>query len=108
MFDITGTNIRLTRGDTAAMRVELTRTAADGTESAYEMAEGDVITFAARRSCGVQDVLRLQSASAEILFSPEDTKDLPAEDYTYTLRLTTAAGDVYTVIDGGTLTLTRG
>lgn len=109
MFAINGKNIRLTRGDSAALHVEIVRELSDGTEETYTMAEGDTLVLSARRTCAPLPSLQILSrGSADLVLKPSDTAELAAEEYIYDVQLTTAAGDVYTVIDDGRLTLTRG
>lgn len=109
MFEIKGKSIRLTRGDSAVVTVEIVRELADGTREPYTVEEGDTLVFSARRTCAPFPSLQIVSrGSSAIVFMPSHTASMAAEEYVYDVQLTTAAGDVYTVIDDGRLTLTRG
>lgn len=109
MLEIIGKNIRLTRGDSAALKLDIVRETSDGQKTEYDMAAGDVIVMSARRQCDPGTVLRIESrGKPELILKPEDTQNLHPEDYVYDVQITTTAGDVYTVIDDGRLTLTRG
>jgi hypothetical protein len=95
MLLINGSTIMLTRGDTATIIVGLTTE--DG--SAYSMQEGDVLKLAAKKSVRCADaVIEKESTDGVFEFAPEDTEGLAFGDYKYDIQLTTAGGDVYTVV----------
>lgn len=99
MFATDGQNIRLTRGDTAFFAVDIVREMSDGSTEAYELAEGDRITFSAKRPGAPGVILQItQTGDSVIRLRPEDTKHLPPGRYMYDVQLDTAAGEVYTVI----------
>lgn len=104
MLEIIGTRINLTRGDTAALHIEITREHADGTQTPYVMAGSDRLTLTAKKGqLRPDEMLKVTTVgSAVIEIRPEDTKKLPAGDYVYDIQLETAAGDVYTIIGPGT------
>lgn len=90
MFQVNGTNVKLTRGDSATLAVTL-----DG----YEPQEGDVLTLSAKTSVTADDYLfQLTAADNVFTFLPETTDGLKFGSYAYDIQLTTAAGEVYTVI----------
>ena len=91
--------IRLTRGDTAYLTVALST---NQSSSHYTMDENDVLTFSIKRKpktdidCLVQKVVKGFNI---FHIEPEDTKNLAFGKYKYDVQLTTASGDVYTVIE---------
>lgn len=103
MFEIKGARIRLTRGDTAALAVDIISEREDGTREPYTMAESDTLTLSAKRHTVCKTTpLVLQSAGRPmIIFNPEDTKEMPPGEYDYDIELKTADGGVYTVIGQG-------
>lgn len=109
MFEINGKNIRLTRGDTAAIHVDIVRELSDGTREDYAVKDGDMLVLSARRACAPHPCLQIVArGSSELIFKPTDTAELAADEYIYDVQLTTSDKDVYTVVDDGRLTLTRG
>lgn len=95
MLLVNGSRIMLTRGDTATLLVSLQN--CDGTQ--YEMQDGDVLDLAIKkRVCDVDALIAKQSTDGVFEFAPSDTKELPFGGYKYDVQLTTADGDVYTVI----------
>lgn len=98
MFEITGikeTDIRITRGDSALLSVELF-----DDEGAYELKPGDKLELCAKKH--VQDthysIHLYADDSATFAFAPSDTAKLAFGSYPYDIQLTLANGDVYTVI----------
>jgi len=91
--------IRLTRGDTAYLTIPLFN---DSTQSDYEMSANDVLTFSVKRKpktdidCLIQKIIH---GSNTFHIEPGDTKDMSFGKYRYDVQLTTAGGDVYTVIE---------
>ena len=103
MLEIKGARIRLTRGDTAALAVDIVSEKEDGTCEPYTMADTDTLTMSAKRNTVCKTVsLTLQAVGSPVLlFRPEDTKELPPGEYDYDTALKTAGGDVYTVVGQG-------
>lgn len=104
MFSITQTAIGLTRGDTAFLDVAITNQV-DG--SPYEMASGDklvlTIRTARKGTSGSQQILvKTLTGSGTFEFLPADTANTDYGAYVYDIQLTTAAGEVYTVIPEST------
>ena len=104
MYEINGTTIRLTRGDTFICTVSLTK---DGT--AYTPVEGDSIRFAMKRN--VLNVMKTAYIDTEPLIQktipintmilqidPADTASLPFGEYVYDMEITFANGSVDTFI----------
>lgn len=89
--------IGLTRGDTAKMTVTITN---DATDEPYEIQETDVLTLSVKKS--VNDAAyafqKRITGSNVFHFEPQDTAGLAFGKYKYDVELTTAAGEVYTVI----------
>lgn len=104
-FSVTNNKIKLTRGDTFRVRVEIK---AKG--EPYTPQEGDSVRFAVKKDefTGRQykelidvDPLILKDIPIDTLIlqlDPEDTKDLPFGKYLYDVELTKADGDVDTFI----------
>lgn len=98
MLYINGTSIRLTRGDTARFDVDIINQV-DGTP--YELQEGDVLTLTVRLTPSTPEKAVQREAepgTTSIYLRPEDTANLGVGQYVYDIQLTTAAGDIYTVI----------
>lgn len=104
MYEINGTTIRLTRGDTLICTVSLTK---DGT--AYTPVEGDSIRFAMKRNVLnvsktayidtnplIQKTIPINTMILQI--DPVDTASLPFDEYVYDMEITFANGSVDTFI----------
>lgn len=85
--------ISVTRGDTLRLHVDLVQD--DGTE--YELQDGDELTWTVRRSARSQTVL-IQKHGQDVVVEPSDTAPLDFGRYRYDVQLTTASGDVCTVV----------
>lgn len=97
MFNIGGdANIKITRGDTGVIAINLKNK--DGTE--YVMQTGDVLVITVKRSTYVSDVLfqKAFDSSMQAKIEPADTAGLSYGTYWYDVQLTTAGGDVFTVV----------
>lgn len=90
--------IKLTRGDTARLTVPIINLANNGE---YTMESGDILYFTVKKTAKDSDFLFQKSVtgSNSIHIRPEDTADLSFGKYKYDVQLTTATGDVYTVIE---------
>ena len=90
--------IRLTRGDTAKLTVPIEN---DLDNSSYVMNEQDTLTFTIKKSVKDNEnlVQKVVTGSNNFHIKPEDTDSLPFGKYVYDVQLTTAGGDVYTVIE---------
>ena len=101
MLYIDDKTIKLTRGDTARLTVPITNLANTGE---YTMESGDILYFTVKKTAKDSDFLFQKSVtgSNSIHIKPEDTADLSFGKYKYDVQLTTATGDVYTVIEPST------
>lgn len=107
MLDINGTNITLTRGDTA--RITVTMEDAAGTP--YVPQTGDSILFTCKKTWISDEALitkTIPTNTLELELLPEDTEELPFDSYVYDIKLTNAGGDVDTFISKGILTISEG
>lgn len=97
MLYIEDNRIRLTRGDTAILKVEI-RNGVSG--ESYPMRPDDTLTLTVKQT--VRDctpVLRKRvTGTGQFHIEPEDTACLAFRRYKYDVELKTAAGDVFTVI----------
>ena len=96
---IDGTTIKLTRGD--SMDVLLNLKDADGED--YIPAEGDRVRFAMKRTYGDPSPaleLEIPRETLVLSFAPGDTGNLPVGTYVYDIEVTLADGTVNTVIPG--------
>lgn len=98
MLYIDDKTIKLTRGDTARLTVPIINLANNGE---YTMESGDILYFTVKKTAKDSDFLFQKSVtgSNSIHIRPEDTADLSFGKYKYDVQLTTATGDVYTVIE---------
>ena len=93
MLKIKGTEITLTRGDTARISLAVTR---DGRP--YDFS-ADTVVLTVKRSPGTPDILvQRQAVDGVIYIAPSDTDALEPGTYVYDVQLTTAGGDVCTVV----------
>lgn len=90
-------SIELTRGDTARLSVSIQN---DLTGEDYTVSSTDTLRFTIKKT--VNDptpyVTKEVKGSTQFDIRPSDTRDLPYGKYVYDVELTTASGDVYTVI----------
>ena len=107
MVNITGTTIKMTRGDT--LRAVLTLKDEEG--NTYIPIESDSIRFAMKRNYNDSTpilVKPIPNDSLELWLEPGDTKNLPQpSSYVYDIEITYANGDVDTFIDKAKLMLTE-
>ena len=86
--------IHLTRGDTA--RISLGITSSDGT--AYDYSE-DTVVFTVKASTMSSDALIEKTVTDGVIYlATGDTNGLSYQTYVYDVQLTTAGGDICTVI----------
>ncbi len=90
-------SIQLTRGDTAYLQVPIYN---DVTGEEYEMAKDDKLTFSVKRNINDTEYCFQKELVGSNIFKiePDDTKRYDFASYKYDVQLTTASGDVYTVI----------
>lgn len=100
MLYINENRVRLTRGDSAYLTVPITN---DDTNDEYIMAEDDILELTVRKTVKTESSpILLQKRTKghnTFYFLPEDTEPLAYGPYKYDVQLTTAAGDVYTIIE---------
>lgn len=96
MLMIRNGKIMLTRGDSAYITVTLK--SQEG--SAYTMQAGDKLTLTVRKQAVDTSsvLLQTESDSTQLHLLPAQTKQLTAGKYSYDIQLSTASGDVYTVV----------
>lgn len=97
MLEICGTEIYLTRGDSAAIAVELTDEISGET---YEMQSGDRLILTVRKYHSRESpvlVERMLTGSTTFRLAPDDTAGLAFGTYEYDVELRTG-NDVYTVV----------
>lgn len=98
MLKISGSNITLTRGDTAYLSLDLTLN-----NDPYEYEDGDTVTLSVRRTTKDDDTQylfqKVVTAGDAIVIEPEDTKPLEYGRYKYDVQLNTAKGEVFTVVE---------
>ena len=96
-YNITGTTITLTRGDTFEALVSATKR--DGTQ--YIPVEGDVIRFAMKENYDDPRPLLVKDIPIDTMMltlEPQDTADLNFGKYVYDIQLTKANGKVDTLV----------
>lgn len=104
MYKVDGNTITMTRGDTVAILVSMTR---NGEQ--YIPQYGDVIRFAVKNAAfnrgqtayiDPEPIIRkiIPNDSLILRLDPEDTKSLPFAEYAYDIEITFANGEVDTFI----------
>lgn len=93
--------IRLTRGDTARLSVPIKNSVND---DEYTMESDDILYFTVKKSAKDSEPLfqKVATGSNAFRIDPEDTEAFSFGKYRYDVQLTTASGDVYTVIEPST------
>ena len=100
MLYIDGNDIRLTRGDTAYITVPIVNRLSDGSTTPYELAEGDKLVMTMSSNYGADICFQKTVVGANTFhILPEDTRGCKFAKYKYDVQLTTASGDVFTVIE---------
>ena len=89
-------SIELTRGDTARLSVTVTND--DGEEC--DIRGTDTLTLSIKKKVKDSEALvtKMIIGSSTFHIEPKDTAGLPFGGYVYDVQMTTAEGDVYTVI----------
>lgn len=90
--------IRLTRGDTARLTVSIVN---ELTDSDYIIGESDVLVLTVKKSVKDSAPLFQKTEVGSTIFriDPVDTNSLGFGKYKYDVQLTTANGEVYTIIE---------
>lgn len=95
MLSVKGSDIQLTRGDSAYFNLEITLE--DGTT--YERMPGDQIIFTVKKSYNSDfEYIQKEITGLGIVISPDDTRELDYGNYWYDVQLKTSDGGVYTVV----------
>lgn len=99
--------IHLTRGDTA--RFALGRVVNTVTKKDYVPTAEDVVTLTIKKTVlDAAPCVQITVPGGEVLhIKPEDTKALVFGKYVYDVQLTTADGDVYTIVPPTTFDLLK-
>lgn len=90
--------IRLTRGDTARLSVNITNLPS-GEE--YVIQDSDTLTLTIKKRESDAQYLVQKVVRGQISFhiEPSDTKDMVFGKYRYDVQLSTSSGDIYTIIE---------
>lgn len=102
MLKIVGTEIHLTKGDSAYLNIEIT----NGQGVLYIPQTGDKVIMTVRNT--LDNELAFQKtvdAGTCIVIQPMDTLGVPVGRYKYDVELNTVSGDVFTVIPKSTFYL---
>ena len=112
-WDANGTDIYITRGDTAVFNYELTNKDDD---TPYEPEEGDEFIFAMKRSTMTLDrgeftddtpiltkTLTVNEGLLVLSFASTDTKNFPFGVYRYDIRLQKSSGHIDTFVQDSSL-----
>ena len=93
--------IRLTRGDTARLSVPIKNSVND---NEYTMESDDILYFTVKKTAKDSEPLfqKVSKGSNAFYIEPKDTEGFLFGKYKYDVQLTTASGDVYTVIEPST------
>lgn len=94
MFEIKNKVIKMTRGDSASLKVNLKKR--DGSE--YVMQEGDRLTLTVRKVIGSSILMQIVSENNILYISPSDSKKLSVGSCVYDIELKTQSQDVFTVV----------
>lgn len=105
-YNVSGTTITLTRGDTFTAIISIT----DSDGNLYTPVVGDSVRFAMKSKLEDASPLLMIDVPIEtmmLIINPEDTKNLAFGKYIYDLQLTKSNGDVDTFITVSILKLTE-
>lgn len=96
-----GGKIRLTRGDTAMLKVAITN---EITGNEYYVAKDDTMVMTVKKNITDTEAIIQKSLIGESIFhiEPKDTCSLEFGKYIYDVQLNTADGEVYTIIEPAT------
>ena len=97
--------IQLTRGDTARLTVSITN---EFDNEEYAMQSGDTLVLSIKKNVNDTEVLlkKVMKGANTFHIEPKDTAKMKFGQYKYDVQLTTAGGDVYTVIVPTTFEIT--
>lgn len=97
---VSGTNLKITRGDTGAIRVAVS----DAAGEAVPLEDGDTIELTVRERLRSPEKILYKKVTefvygeALITIHPEDTSNLKFKTYVYDIQLTRANGQVQTIV----------
>ncbi len=95
-------NITLTRGDSAYIEIELT----DEDDYKYALEQGDSLILTVKQNARCANpILQKRFDDINVRIAPKDTQTMSYGSYCYDVQLTTADGDVYTVVGPARFTL---
>ena len=95
MLSVKGSDIQVTRGDTAYLSLVITLD--DGSE--YARIDGDKLVFTVKRSYNSEyEYIQKEIDGLALTLTGDDTRELDYGNYWYDIELTTFDGGVYTVI----------
>ena len=94
MLSAIDNTITLTRGDTAELGLNVKKN--DGT--AYDFSSDTVVLTVKSSTVTSEIIFQKTFSSGEIKIDPADTANMKYGTYKYDVQITTAGGDVYTVI----------
>lgn len=96
MLKADGSGIKLTRGDSALLNLDI-RVASTGKR--YEREPGDVLTFTVKPSYNSKTIeLQKEVEGLTLTLDPKDTSSMKYGEHWFDVQLTTANGNVYTVV----------
>lgn len=103
MIEINGHDIRLTRGDSLTVQLELTTSE----NQPYIAKNGDVIKFGLKRMFQKDPIITKNIPTETLILQlfPEDTKSLRNGDYVYDVEITYGTGVIDTFINLAKFTL---
>lgn len=102
--------IKLTRGDTAKLNVDVVYGSNDGSiGDPYEMTANDTLTLTVKRSTRDEEYIfqKVNKGSTRFQINPSDTTGKAFGKYKYDVQLTTSAGEVYTIIEPTVFEITQ-
>lgn len=94
MFNIENNIIKITKGDSASIHVDLINEG--GVE--YIMEEGDTLTFTVRKMIGSPVLAKIVSHDNTIDITPTVSKEFEVGSCVYDIQLRTTADDVFTIV----------
>lgn len=96
-----GGKIRLTRGDTAMLKVAITN---ETTGNEYVVASDDTMAMTIKRDISdTEPIIQKKLVGSDTFhIEPKDTSSLEFGKYVYDVQLTTKSSEVYTVIEPAT------
>lgn len=96
MFYVKDNNIVMTKGDSGIFNVKLHNK--DGSQ--YSISQGDTLTFSVKKKKEGYSSVVIKKQGEEIVFTKEDTENIPSGKYFYDVMILRSAGERYTVIEG--------